>query len=99
MNWDVCDAIPVLSKVSSLTVGKGHLLDCPDKRFAHVAESVASISTGQGEKWTFGRRRAGKAPRAFPVATHQLSQRSTPSIRSLMPLMAQLSEALSRRTL
>lgn len=63
-----------------------------------MAESVASISTGQGEKWTFRRRRAGKAARAFHVCTHQLSQRSTPSIYSLMPLMAQLSEALSRRT-
>lgn len=62
-----------------------------------MAEPVASISTGQGVRWTFGRRRAGKAPRAFCVATHQPSQRSTPSIPSLMPLMAQLSEDVSRR--
>lgn len=62
-----------------------------------MAESVAFISTGQGVRWTFGRRRAGKAPRAFRVATHQPSQRSTPSIHSLMSLMAQLSEDVSRR--
>lgn len=30
INSHVCDTILVLSKISSLTVEKGQLLDCPD---------------------------------------------------------------------
>ena len=32
MNWEVCDTILVLSKISSLSVVKGQLLDCPDSQ-------------------------------------------------------------------
>lgn len=30
----------------------------------------------------FGRRRAGKAPRSFPIATHQPAQESTPGLNN-----------------